>query len=272
MNVDKFQNKLFIIIILLIAASFYSCDDSLEAEHNVRNQNHTAKEAFEYRLPVTGNLLRLSLTGINSGINITGDEDITEVIIKGERIVRSDSDEDARAYLEKLIVNVNTESDYVNVFTEQPAKNYGREFLVNYDIVLPADWLTQVKNINGDIKISSLSNDVIVENINGKVDLDNIRSGIDVNLVNGNITAQLNLLPVTCNCIIKNVNGKIELEIPKTSSANITASVVLGNIVTNSLNLSNIQSSPTRLSGVLNSGESDIDLSLTNGDIIITGF
>ena len=68
------------------------------------------------------------------------------------------------------------------------------------------------------------------------------------------------------------VTGNIELDIPQSTSAEFSASVVTGTISLSDLVLQNQASTPGSLTGTLGSGEGTISLNVVTGSISVQGF
>ena len=90
-------------------------------------------------------------------------------------------------------------------------------------------------------------------------------------VVNGNINARV-LLPPQGTCSLNTVNGGIDLQIPRDTSAEFSASLANGTISLTDLVLQNAVSSRTSMRGKLGEGAGRITLQTVNGDIRARGF
>jgi DUF4097 and DUF4098 domain-containing protein YvlB len=249
--------------------------------------NATVVEPFSYTVTVA-NQSRFRIEGINGLIDIVGVPGVATIEIRGERRVRSKSEEDARDYLRHLEVRVTDSNDEVFVKTVQPQENHGRNLEVIYYIRMPENWEAGVGNVNGDVVIDSLAGDVSVGLVNGSVQLREISANTAIGLTNGNVlltkiigstlAAVVNgniyadvTLPQKATCEMSTVNGSIDLRVPQSTSAQFSAEVVNGTIRLTNLNLQNATTTPKTTRGRLANGDGQIKLKTVNGNIRVEG-
>ena len=273
--------KRFIYLFSLIGIIWFSygCDHHMfePDEHNrggydndVRNSNYFESESFSYSMSA-GRQTRLTIKGINGNITLIGKSGSDSVIIFGEKKVGSESVSDAREHLRYLSVNVQNYSNEILAITTQPDDAHGRNYTVNYYVYLPDNYEVYTDNVNGIIKIESINNFVKVSNVNGEVRLSNINGATNISIVNGTIQCK-QYLPLNAAAQMNMVNGNIYMDIPTTTSAEVTASVVIGDISTSNLAFSKQFKTINSLSGSLGGGYGKIKLNTVNGRIVITGF
>jgi DUF4097 and DUF4098 domain-containing protein YvlB len=92
-----------------------------------------------------------------------------------------------------------------------------------------------------------------------------------VNLVSGRIDARVTF-PANGIIDMATVSGEIELDIPRNTSAELSANVVSGTISVINLSLRNVTRSPTTLQGTLGGGQGLISLGTTSGNIRVEGY
>ncbi|MDZ7261716.1 MAG: DUF4097 domain-containing protein [candidate division KSB1 bacterium] len=273
----------------LIALS--SCEITVPADHNgerVDNTNFSAAEPFSFEVAVKTQS-RFVLAAINGSIDVVGVPGTSSVKIWGERIVKSESEADAQAHLEKLEVQVKDGDEEVFVKTVQPGETQGRTYVVNYHIQMPDTWDFYLETINGEMAVDSLNATVSIGATNGNVKLTKVTGTVSVNLTNGNIwlrdlvgSVKVDLTNGTIDgrvsltaqaiCDMEITNGGISLGIPKTTSATFSAKVVNGSVSVSELALSNMSTSRTSVSGILGDGKGTVNLRTTNGNIKVWGF
>jgi hypothetical protein len=244
------------VVFIVLAAmwlSFMSCADEsvVDSNNNVTNTDFAAEASFRQRIDVAAQI-RLTLEGVSGGITVTEVAGSDSIVIAGVRRVRSESIQDAEAHLESLEVIISSSADEVSVETDQPVRSYGRNYEVNYDIVVPAGL------------------DLDIDNINGQIVLEDITGNIYVDLVNGQVVAEVTM-PAGGTIDIGVVNGEIDLNIPKTTSSEFSAAIVNGSINMSGLVLQDPVSSSVSLTGTLGLGDGTISLNLVNGTISIVG-
>ena len=264
---------IFSFLVLIILSS---CEVVVENESKhddgdeVDNQSYSASESFSFNIEINEqDYLRLNT--INGDIEITGIDGSESVVITGERIVKSDSRTDAEEHLEFLRVEIEENVSNITIETNQPDKSEGRNYIINYNIEVPSNWQINVNHVNGNLEILNIENDIDASLINGNINLSDISGNVDVSIVNGTFIGDVTI-PLNGYCRVNLINGILKLDIPKSTSADFSASVVNGLIRLNDLALENLSTSPHRASGTLGEGEGNIDLETVNGTITVNGF
>jgi hypothetical protein len=259
-----------LIFFVAICALLISCDSTTEVVTEVSNTNFEASESFYYSIAVD-NKTMLTIAGINGTITLKGVSNTDSVIITGDKIVKSESIEDAQANLLNLNVIVRDLANEVAVETDQPEETGGRNFEVNYNVTLPKSFLITAANVNGTVSIDSINNNVTAANVNGQILLSDVIGSATVSLVNGQILAKITL-PLNGSIQMGNVNGNVTLEIPTSTSAQFSAGLTNGNIIIDNLTLQNRVSTLISVVGTLGGGQGAISLATVNGNISAIGF
>jgi hypothetical protein len=268
-----FKGKPFVLLIIVSIITFIAAgcsDDSTSTGRNVNNTDYVASETFEYSVVVDQHT-RLSLNAINGSISITGIPGIGSVTISGEKKVGSESLEDAQEYLQFLEVIVEDQITNVEIHTEQPDNSHGRSFIVDYVIRVPDNFIVNVNAVNGLITIGAINNNLNLQNANGQILLGNIYGSVAATLANGQIGGDITL-PLNGLISLSVANGDIHLTIPDNTSAYFSGSVANGIITVSNLFLQGEESSATHVTGTLGDGSGNINLSVANGTIDVTGY
>ena len=238
-------------------------------DDNVSNTRFEASETFAYTVGVASRV-RLRLEGISGQITVTGSSSASEVTITGERIVGSESQQDADRHLDDLTVRLSTTGPEVHVWTDQPSDAHGRRYEVDYRVTVPSGFEVVLRNTNGEIEIAGIAGSVEVDNVNGQVTLADVSCDVRVDVVNGRIVAGVDV-PSGTTVDLGTVNGVIQLDLPRDVSAELYAQVVNGVISLSDLPLNDQTVTPTTLRGTLGAGEGSIQLTTVNGSISIRG-
>jgi len=230
----------------------------------------SAEEPFSFDVtPTSQRALRLQ--GTSGEVQMTGAPGATSISITGVRRVQADTIEDATAHLAELKVIVDDSSaSEVLVQTAQPQFSAGRNYIVNYTIVLPQDFAVNVASVNGDITVRALTGDCTIRSVNGRILADAIVGNATLTLANGEIIASLTL-PSGGQIDIQLANGNIDLDIPLATSAEFVAAVGIGSITLTNLSLSNETVAPGSRSGTLGGGDGTISLDVAIGTIAVHG-
>ncbi|MCP4727669.1 MAG: hypothetical protein GY863_21700 [bacterium] len=261
-------------IMICITACFllFSCSGAPnDSSDNVSNTNYEATESFSYKLAVSSQADLTVSTG-NGSIWIVGVANSDSIIITGEKSVRSESEEDAEAHLEQVIISVASDATEVIATTQIPANSNGRIYGAEYTIYVPDYFGISASNINGEITIGSIHNNVYVSNVNAPVYLNDIYGSAYGSLLNGSISSKI-YLPADGEVDMIVTNGSLVLRIPDTASAEFDAIVSNGTINVDQIDFEEIlYESPGSFSGILGNGHGTITLEVENGSITVVGF
>jgi DUF4097 and DUF4098 domain-containing protein YvlB len=198
------------------------------------DNKYKALESFSYTVDLS-NQTTLKVEGINGSVNVQSVSGINQVSISGEKIVSSDTYQDAYSHLKDIAVEIDELTNELLIKTVQPEYSDGRSYNVNYTISVPSHLNVAVENVNG--------------RIDGKLSV----------LENGTVDLSLQ-------------NGSIELDIPQNTSADFSASLSNGSISFQNLTLHNRVATSKSLQGRLREGQGTITLRTTNGNIDVLGF
>ncbi len=230
----------------------------------------SAEETFSLQADAAGRT-QFRLTGINGTVTIVGVSNTQTVLIKGIRRVEAGSQADADESLALLQVDVSQTAAQVSVRTTQPQNTQNRNFVVEYEVTLPAGLSVLITNVNGNVTVTGVANTVLVVNTNGNVVLEEITASADVDLVNGNIDARVTP-PAAGFVTLGSVNGNVTLDVPIDVSAELSMTLTNGTLSVFNLDVQNQTSSSRNLTGTLGAGNGEIVLTTTNGNLSITGF
>jgi len=267
----KTQFKKLMFLPLLMAIILSGCMiDVNDSNDDVNNTNFSASESFLHEIPVESKN-HLTIDGINSQIDINGKDNLSQVTIWGEKIVESESQEDAEIHLQNLQVNITSSLNRIYIETEQPNNTHGRNYLVKYHVDIPKTWQVNIDNVNGIIELDSIKSDISIDQVNGEIQIQDVESDLIINLTNGQVNSQM-ILPQNGKCEITGVNAQIVLTIPKTTSATFESRVTNGTVALSNLNLQNMESTQSAITGILGDGDGKIKLIAVNGTISTVGY
>lgn len=231
----------------------------------------SAEESFSFDV-TRQSQTALRLEGISGTVEVRGSPAANSISVVGVRRVEADTLADATAHLAQLDVVVdNSQTTRVVVRTVQPKLAAGRNYIVNYTVVLPPDMSVNIVHVSGEVVVRAVNADVLVSGVNGRIHVDAIVGNTILALVNGDITGSVTL-PSAGQIDIGVANGDIDLQIPWTTSAQFAATVAVGNITLTDLLLSNERATPRSRSGTLGGGVGTVSLDVGSGSIAVRGF
>lgn len=268
-----------ILIISLCIGFFLSCSGGGSGqEFNITgggfqsgNSNFRVEKNFKDEFPVE-NHTRINIEALNGEVVVTGGGDAKKVVVTANLSVGSDSWEDAEMHLGDLEILVTDNVNEILIETVQPEYPKGRNYLVEFDIIVPSGFEVIATQDNGSIDILEIENRVYVSNKNGNIFLYNIAGGVTVDVDSGSIESTV-FLPIDEKIDLYTNNGSIELSIPASTSAELFAVVDgIGEIMVSDLDITNAVKTHRSLTGVIGDGAGLIELNVINGNMKITGF
>ena len=256
----------YILIVALLLLGGCTIEDPYE---NVDNTRFVAWDDFDYELTAAGRFA-LELNAVNGDVEVIGIPESKTVRIWGEKCVASESDDDANDHLEELKVRIIEDTERISVRTQQPENSHGRIYSIDYSIRVPADWDVTVAMVNGKIYIDNLKGETRLDLVNGDAVMRNLFGSLVTRMTNGKADVGMELA-AGGRCDVSTVNGRIDLQIPKTTSAKVTAHLTTGSISVYDLEFDDLSHTKRSLTGVLGDGRGEIVLQTVNGDISISG-
>jgi len=260
----------FILHAIVLLALYAAGCDLLESDSEVYQTAHAARAEFHFTLPERG-IDRLEIEAVNGPIAITAAAPDSAPGVSGERMVSSNSREDARNHLEELEVRCLTLGRTVLLQTRQPRETSGRSYIVSYKVRIPSSWSLGVDLVNGLVTIDSMRSKTDVQLVNGDVALRGLSGDVTAHMVNGSVLGSV-ILPPQGRLVLETVNGAISLALPRSTSAQFGANVENGRIHFSELPLQDIRSNKKALYGRLGEGEGTIALKSVNGSILVQGY
>ena len=273
------------VLVLILGPIWLACDD----DHAVNSSNeYTAEEPFSYTVEVQDQT-RFRLLGITGTIEMTGHPGTETITISGHKRVGASSTAEAQAHLGDIRIDVQDSEDEVLVRTIHQVDAEGRNYQVDYTITLPPDLEVRVSNqtgtvtveqmeedvradvITGGVVLEEVDGDVRIDVITGSVILDQLTGSADVDLATGTLVCRA-FLPPEGVLDLKTITGSLSVQIPESTSAELTASVTSGQISISNLPLQNPTVSNTYVSGQLGDGDGTITLQVITGSMTIAGF
>jgi hypothetical protein len=232
-----------------LATALAGCSDSGLDGNRVNDVQ--VEQSFEFRFDA-GAATLVGVETLNGSIVVTAGPSASEIVIDGIRRVASDSEQDAREFLDRVIVEISEPGTEVWARTSQPNDTEGREVVVSYSVTLPP-WL-----------------ELVAHTVNGAITITGTESDVEARSVNGGLAGTVSLRPGG-EVVFTTVNGGILLNVPPTTSATVSADVVNGAITVAGLTLTDGFASTTSVRGQLGSGDGSIVLETTNGGIALNG-
>jgi hypothetical protein len=152
---------------VLVAHALVACNgDSIDLTGPCCDAEAAAN--FNFQLDAT-NRVQFRLIGVNGRMLVTGASAGEQFIVRGERRVESSSQADAEARLNDLQVEITESANEIVIRTVQPTNTGGRNFIVDYELLVPDRLVANITNVNGEITVDDFDSGAFVTNVNGLV-------------------------------------------------------------------------------------------------------
>jgi len=233
---------------------------------------------------------RLVISNQNGYVQLQPNTDSSVTLNLTRKVTGPDYNECKKRIADILItVDSLSDSSQISVSVAVPTSVGLYSYGVDMDIRVPAYFLTDITNSNGQITVSDLTRDVKAYSSNGAVALTNIAADVDVRTSNGKIDLDGiagSVRGVTSNgkvtvdatlpdsggyCRLETSNGEVKLTIPTLTSAQVYASTSNGQITVSNLNIHYTRQTKDYIEGTLGTGLNDIQITTSNGAITLTG-
>jgi len=244
------------------------CSDTV-TNTNTRDNKFEASETFSFSFSVDDRT-ELGVLAVAGSVVVDGVADPDSIRVVGAKVVRSDTAEDAEAYLDEIEVQVLANDEEISARTLQPADTDGRNVNVNYSISVPRDFLVTLNQVAGEILVRSIQNDVDLTGSAGEITCEGIEGNARITLVSGKIDAEVSL-PLDGELTVGMTAGEMNLAIPRNTSAEFVAGVAAGLVIVRDLPMDVHQASRRLVRGTLGDGRGTVSLGISSGTIRVVG-
>ncbi|MCK5525753.1 MAG: DUF4097 family beta strand repeat protein [Candidatus Latescibacteria bacterium] len=248
-------------------------------------------QRFEQRETKTipaGDYAHLEVKNANGNITVEGTEG-EEIVLVATKKVKAKSEEEGQRGLSQIRIVLLEEKPNLKIATDVSELSPKRNWSVNYEVRLPMHMSLFARTSNGKVSVADLREQAQVETSNGNVTAHRIKSpitartsngnvklhdvegAIEARTTNGNVYGQLRTLDKEKPTTLHSTNGNVQLAMPEDVSAKVVAATRNGNVHCD-LPISLSQQRRNHLEGAIGSGEGEIELRTTNGNVSITGF
>lgn len=209
-------------------------------------------EPFSFEVP-EGTNTDLRVLGVNGIIEINGSATVSTITITGMMKVGSASSAESWLHINDLDIEVTEAAGVLTAETVQPSPApTGINYIVEYSITVPDTFSIAGTQINGEIYIQGMESDITVSQANGTIDVDAV-------------------MPSGGLFDLSTANGEITLTIPTNTSADFMCQSATGSVHVYNLTVLSPVTGPHSLSGTLDGGNGNIEITTANGDITLQG-
>ena len=233
-----------------------------------------------------GDYAHLELTNANGNITVAGAEG-EEIALVATKKVKAKSEEEGQRGLGQIRIALSEEKPNLRIVTDISELPSKWNWSVNYEVHLPVHMSLFARTSNGNVDVADLREQTRVETSNGNasahrigspvtartsngnIKLHEVEGAIEAKTSNGNVYAQLRTLDKEKPTTLKSSNGNLQLAVPEDASAKVVADTKNGNVHCD-LPVSASLQRRNHLEGAIRSGEGEIELRTTNGNVRIT--
>ena len=137
---------------------------------------------------------------------------------------------------------------------------------VHFTVKVPAGVALAARTVNGEVEATGLEGDVDATTVNGSIQV-STSGRAQAETVNGSIRASAGRSDWSGDAAFKTVNGSITLTLPSSTSADVRAGTVNGDIETDFALTVTGKFSRRRLNGTIGGGGHTLEMETVNGSI-----
>ena len=261
MNMSPMKTKIALIAAALCALSLHAKKVEETTTHIIPQENITS----------------LEVSNVNGSINCIG-WDKSEIDITYTKRVKASSQEDAKEYLDKILVEVTKGDGKIVIKTKYPQKKNlafwnwfeNKSGSVSYDIHVPASLTIVANTVNGSVGIEGIAGKVYSNSVNGRLEAKELGSPAKMSTVNGSIVCRFAEDCTVQEMEFSSVNGSIKTYVPESIGCSLSVKTVNGSIKTD-LAISNLETQKrNRLKCDINGGGPLLRFSTVNGSVRIS--
>jgi len=236
----------------------------------------TEEPLFEYTqtyygsLQVPSNIEQLTIENSIGFIFLNGSNDSLNPSYVLNKTVKVTESSLAQSAFDKITFNYVLNSDTLNCKTNFPSDQSDR-YKSSLNLNMPRAKNIFVKKNNYGIHAFALINNIYAETDNDECVLEGHGGSAELHTQSGDITAMISI-PDSGFCKCYSVDGNITVLVPIGSSANIVIKTTSGTITHSNLNIQNLTTTATELTGTIGNGDATIYLETVKGNILLKGF
>jgi hypothetical protein len=138
---------------------------------------------------------------------------------------------------------------------------------VDFTVLVPDGVKVLGATVNGDVRVSGATDEVIAESVNGRVDATTLGGPVRATSVNGSVEARMQTLHGATRLEYSSVNGSVEITLPADLKADVELTTMNGSVRSDFPILATGQIDPRHLRGTINGGGIPLKIETVNGSI-----
>ncbi|MFH1850969.1 MAG: hypothetical protein ABIA75_01350 [Candidatus Neomarinimicrobiota bacterium] len=255
----------FFILLILAVFIFPGCEEDQDQSGNpVRVESQ-----------VDGDYLlddetEINISNVVGSLVLTGESATNIIRWQLNKKVDADSYDSAVAGLDNIELTCDRVGDTLSLQIEHPAQTGELVHACDLALGIPYKMSVRVVVVGGEVNISNLDTIVIVQSAAGNLVLASHLGSCAIAGVTGSLTLEV-ALPTGGFCRAATVDGNISLSIPSQTTATVHLQTTGGTATHTNLDFENLTLLTNQLDGILGTGNGEISLTSTNGNLSISG-
>jgi len=239
---------------------------------NCAFKRYEKREVSEFRVNLSGKT-KVDLDNANGDIKVVKGDSVSGLVIRAEKIAKVKKRDLNKPFTEAR-VEIDSSSEIIKINTEFVDKSsifrfdFDKGTVINFNITVPPGVKLSIDNVNGDLKLTEISNDIEANIINGNVDVDNVSGADKFEITNGKFRGSADS---TKGMVINIINGGVDLKLDSTFSANFRIETVNGKITQEDLNFETLATEKNYLRGRIGSSNAEVKIDIVNGKVKLAG-
>jgi DUF4097 and DUF4098 domain-containing protein YvlB len=141
------------------------------------------------------------------------------------------------------------------------------ERAVEFTVYIPDGVKVLAATVNGDVRVSGVSNEVVAESVNGRVEAMTKGGPVQASTVNGTVEARMQTLAGAVRLDYQSVNGSVNVLLPADLKADVDLSTTNGSVRSDFPIAVSGSIDPRHLHGTIGGGGVQLRIETVNGSI-----
>jgi hypothetical protein len=138
---------------------------------------------------------------------------------------------------------------------------------VDFTVMVPDGIKVLASTVNGDVRVTGATDEVIAESVNGRVDASTLGGPVKATSVNGSVEARMTTVRGANRLEYSSVNGSVEITLPADLKADVELTTMNGAVRSDFPILATGSIDPRHLRGTIGGGGIPLRIETVNGSI-----
>ena len=209
-------------------------------------------------------------TTVNGDIEVSSRQDTTITLDVRKRCFGEDS-LDAEEHIALIEIATQINSGVLEVDADMPSDE-DRSYQASFDFRMPDDIYVDLVTLNGDVAVKDMIGGAKIQSTNGSLRFQNFAGNADADTENGSIDCEMNVVVATDIITLSSENGNAIVNMPSDAAVTFDLRTTNGSItISDFTNVVYTINEAHHKTGTINGGGATLDVTLTNGDVLVDG-